>query len=42
VSGTVLTASFSVDDVPNWTVAVQAHNASGWGAWSDAVTLGGL
>lgn len=42
VSGTTLTAYFSVDFIPNWSVTVQAHNAMGWGPWSSAVTLGGL
>jgi hypothetical protein len=42
VSGTTLTASFTVDYIPNWSVIVQAHNALGWGPWSSAVTLGGL
>ncbi len=42
VSGTVLTASFDVDYVPNWSVTVQAHNAAGWGPVSSGATLGGL
>jgi Fibronectin type III domain len=42
VSGTTLTASFTVDYIPNWSVTVQAHNASGWGPWSSAFRLGGL
>jgi hypothetical protein len=42
VSGTTLTASFTVDYIPNWSVTVQAHNAAGWGPASSAVTLGGL
>jgi Fibronectin type III domain len=42
VSGTTLTASFNVNDVPNWSVTVQAHNAAGWGPVSSAVKLGGL
>jgi len=42
VSGTTLTAYFSVNDVPNWSVTVQAHNAAGWGPSSSAVKLGGL
>jgi len=42
VSGTTLTASFTVDYVPNWSVTVQGHNAAGWGAWSSAFKLGGL
>jgi len=31
VSGTALTASFTVDYTPSWSVTVQAHNAFGWG-----------
>jgi len=42
VSGTTLTAYFTVDYVPNWSVTVQAHNAAGWGAVSAAYNLGGL
>lgn len=42
VSGTTLTAYFSINDVPNWSVTVQAHNAAGWGPVSSAVQLGGL
>ena len=42
VSGTTLTAYFSVDYIPNWSVTVQAHNAAGWGPISSAVHLGGL
>jgi hypothetical protein len=42
VSGTTLTASFTVDYIPNWSVTVQAHNAFGWGSSSPVVTLGGL
>lgn len=42
VSGTTLTAYFSVDFIPNWSVTVQAHNAVGWGPSSSPVTLGGL
>jgi len=42
VSGTTLTASFTVDCVPNWSVTVQAHNATGWGPSSSVFTLGGL
>ena len=42
VSGTTLTAYFTVDDIPNWRVTVQAHNAVGWGPASNPVTLGGL
>ena len=42
VSGTTLSASFTVDYVPNWSVTVQAHNAKGWGPSSSPFTLGGL
>ena len=42
VSGTELTASFDVNEIPNWSVTVQAHNAAGWGPVSSVVTLGGL
>ena len=42
VSGTTLTASFTVDYIPDWSVTVQAHNAVGWGPSSNAVRLGGL
>ena len=42
VSGTTLTASFTVDPTPNWSVTVQAHNAFGWGPSSTVFTLGGL
>jgi hypothetical protein len=41
-AGTTLTASFTVDWVPDWKVAVWAHNATGWSPASSAVTLGGL
>ena len=42
VSGTTLSASFTVDYIPNWSVTVQAHNAYGWGPLSSAFSLGGL
>ena len=42
VSGTTLTASFTVDYIPNWSVTVQAHNAAGWSPASSVFTLGGL
>jgi hypothetical protein len=42
VPGTALTASFTVDYIPDWTVTVRAHNAAGWGPWSTRFTLGGL
>ena len=42
VSGTTLTASFTVNWNPNWTVTVKAHNAVGWGPASAPVTVGGL
>ena len=42
VSGTTLTASFTVDYIPNWSVTVQAQNAVGWGPSSSFFGLGGL
>jgi Fibronectin type III domain len=42
VSGTTLTANFTVDWTPNWSVTIQAHNAFGWGPWSSPISLGGL
>ncbi len=42
VPGTTLTASFTVDYIPDWSVTVRAHNAVGWGPWSPRITLGGL
>jgi hypothetical protein len=42
VSGSTLTAAFTVDFTPNWSVKVQAHNAVGWGPWSSSFSLGGL
>ncbi|HEV2394493.1 MAG TPA: fibronectin type III domain-containing protein [Verrucomicrobiae bacterium] len=42
VSGTALTAYFSVDYIPNWSVTVKAHNAFGWGPSSNVFNLGGL
>jgi len=42
VSGTTLTASFTVDYIPNWSVTVRAHNAFGWGPSSSVFRLGGL
>jgi hypothetical protein len=42
VSGTTMTASFTVNYIPNWSMTVEAHNAIGWGPASTAVTLGGL
>ena len=41
VSGTTLTASFAVSDIPDWTITVQAHNAVGWGPSSTPILLGG-
>lgn len=40
-AGTTLTASFTVDYIPSWSVTVQAHNAVGWGPSSSVLTLGG-
>lgn len=42
VSGTTLSATFTVSSIPNWTAKVRAHDAAGWSAWSARVTLGGL
>lgn len=42
VPGSTLSANFVVDWVPDWDVIVRAHNAAGWGAWSNPITLGGL
>jgi hypothetical protein len=42
VSGTTLSTSFTLDDIPNWSVTVQAHNVVGWGPLSNVVTVGGL
>lgn len=42
VSGTTLTASFTVDWTPDWSITVRAHNDIGWGPNSASVTLGGL
>jgi hypothetical protein len=41
VSGTTLTAIFSVSDNPDWTIIVRAHNAVGWGPASAPIFLGG-
>ena len=41
VSGSTLSASFAVDDIPDWTIKVRAHNAAGWGPWSAPIVLGG-
>ncbi len=42
VSGTTLTALFTVDYIPNWSGTVKAHNAAGWGPSSNVFSLGGL
>lgn len=42
VPGTTLTANFTVDFTPDWTVTVKAHNAAGWSPSSTRITLGGL
>ena len=42
VSGATLTAYFTADSNPGWSVTVQAHNAAGWGPSSTPVRLGGL
>ena len=41
VSGSRLSASFAVSDIPDWTIRVRAHNAAGWGPWSAKARLGG-
>jgi hypothetical protein len=41
VSGSTPTATFAVNDIPDWSIQVRAHNAAGWGPWSTRVTLGG-
>ena len=41
VSGSTLTATFAVNDIPDWTIEGRAHNAAGWGRWSAPYTLGG-
>lgn len=41
VSGSTLTATFAVSDIPDWSVKVRAHNAAGWGPWSTSFVLGG-
>ena len=41
VSGSTLTATFGVSDIPEWRVQVRAHDAAGWGPWSTTYTLGG-
>ncbi len=42
VSGTTLSATLSLSDVPDYTIKVQAHDAAGWGAWSTSYLLGGV
>jgi hypothetical protein len=41
VSAASLAAIFSVSDIPDWRITVQAHNAVGWGPASTAIVLGG-
>lgn len=41
VSGSTLTVTFAVNDIPDWTIEVRAHDAAGWGPWSAPYTLGG-
>lgn len=41
VSASTLHATFSVNDTPDWTIRVKAHDAAGWGAWSASFRLGG-
>jgi Fibronectin type III domain len=40
--GTTLSATFTVNSIPNWTITVRAHNRAGWSAWSAKAKLGGL
>ncbi len=42
VSGSTLTATFAVSDVPDYTIQVQAHDAAGWGRLSTSYMLGGV
>ncbi len=39
VSGSTLNAGFVVDDTLDWTTTVRAHNAAGWGPWSQPIVL---
>ncbi len=41
VDGSSLAVTFSVSDIPDWTIQVRAHNAAGWSAWSVKAKLGG-
>jgi hypothetical protein len=41
VDGSTLYASFSVSDIPDWSIKVRAHDAAGWGPWSATKRLGG-
>ena len=41
VDGATLTATFAVNDIPDWSITVRAHNAAGWGPWSARARLGG-
>jgi hypothetical protein len=41
VSGSTLTATFAVNDIPDWTIKIRAHDVAGWGSWSAPHTLGG-
>jgi hypothetical protein len=41
VSGSTLTATFAVNDIPDWRIKVRAHDVAGWGPWSASYTLGG-
>lgn len=42
VSGSTLSASFAVSDIPDWSIQVRAHNAAGWGPWSTTAFLSGV
>ena len=41
VSGSTLSASFTVSDIPDWSIQVRAHNTAGWGPWSTTAFLAG-
>jgi hypothetical protein len=42
VSGSILSASFTVNDISDWWIQVRAHNAAGWGPWSTTAFLSGV
>ena len=41
VSGSTLSASFTVSHIPDWSIQVRAHNTAGWGPWSTTAFLAG-